>query len=90
MSILVTGCGGFIGSNYTEYLLKKDYEIIGFDDYNNFYSPLLKKNNVDILSKYNNFEFYNENISGEQFKKVLKITCTKKQASICLRKKYFL
>ena len=31
-TILVTGGAGFIGSNLTEFLLKKDHEIILVDD----------------------------------------------------------
>ena len=29
MRALVTGCAGFIGSNLVDYLLEKDFEVIG-------------------------------------------------------------
>ncbi len=34
MKILITGCAGFIGSNFTQYILKKypNYEVIGIDN----------------------------------------------------------
>jgi UDP-glucose 4-epimerase len=33
MRFLVTGCGGFIGSNLTEHLLLKGHEVVGYDNF---------------------------------------------------------
>ncbi|BBM84812.1 NAD-dependent epimerase/dehydratase family protein [Candidatus Uabimicrobium amorphum] len=41
--ILVTGIAGFIGSNLGEYLRKNDYTVVGIDNFNDYYSPTLKK-----------------------------------------------
>ena len=38
MSIyLVTGVAGFIGSSIAEYLLKKNYLVIGIDNFDNYF-----------------------------------------------------
>jgi UDP-glucuronate 4-epimerase len=62
MKIIVTGCSGFIGSHLCEKLLKMDYNIIGIDNNNNYYSIEQKKKNLNILKKYNNFIFLEEDI----------------------------
>ena len=53
MNILITGCAGFIGFHLSEFLLKKykKSKIIGFDNINNFYSPILKKMRIKELKK---------------------------------------
>ena len=55
MKILVTGAAGFIGNNFCAKLLdlKKNYQIIGIDNINNYYSPKIKKKkNLKIKKKY--------------------------------------
>ena len=55
--ILVTGCCGFIGSHMCEFLLKKNYKVIGLDNLNSYYDVNIKYKNLDILKKYDNFLF---------------------------------
>ena len=43
MTILVTGCAGFIGFGLTEKLLKSKKKVIGVDSLNNYYDVSLKK-----------------------------------------------
>ena len=62
MKILVTGCAGFIGSHLCEYLLKRGDTILGIDNINDYYSKSFKERNLDVLMKYDNFEFRNEDI----------------------------
>ena len=46
MKILVTGCAGFIGSHTVEYLLSQGVEVIGIDNFDNFYSREIKLQNL--------------------------------------------
>jgi len=70
MNILITGCAGFIGFHLTEFLSKKykKSKIIGFDNINNFYSPILKKMRIKELKKNKNFYF--KKIDLENKKKI--------------------
>lgn len=56
-TILVTGCAGFLGSNLAEKLLEQNHLVLGCD---NFLTGQSK--NIDYLSKYKNFEFYERDI----------------------------
>ena len=51
MKILVTGVCGFIGFNFANFLLKKNYKIYGIDNINNYYSVKLKNDRLTILKK---------------------------------------
>ena len=44
--ILVTGAAGFIGSHVTEALLARGGEVVGLDNFEAFYSPDIKRRNV--------------------------------------------
>lgn len=57
MKILITGVGGFIGYNLASHLLSKNYKIIGIDNFDDYYSPLYKKERVKQLKKYKLFKF---------------------------------
>jgi len=49
MAILVTGVAGFIGSWTARELLKKGYSVVGIDNFNDYYNPEFKKNNIKGL-----------------------------------------
>jgi UDP-glucuronate 4-epimerase len=49
-SILVTGGAGFIGSHFSECLVKKDIQAICLDNFDDFYDPAMKKRNIAALS----------------------------------------
>ena len=62
MKILVTGCAGFIGSHTCEKLLKRGDIVFGIDNLNSYYDVNKKFKNLEILRKYNNFNFKVEDI----------------------------
>ena len=57
MNILVTGCAGFIGFHLTKTLLNQGVEIIGIDNLNNYYDPILKERRLEQLQAHKNFKF---------------------------------
>jgi UDP-glucuronate 4-epimerase len=58
MKILITGAAGFIGFHLSKNLLDQSYQIIGIDNLNDYYDPSLKQSRLEILGKYNNFNFH--------------------------------
>ena len=58
MTILITGCAGFIGYSLSIKLLNEtNYEIIGIDNINNYYSTKLKNSRLRNLKKNKKFFF---------------------------------
>ena len=55
--ILVTGSAGFIGFHVSKLLLKNNYNVIGVDNLNNYYSVSLKRNRNKELKNYKNYTF---------------------------------
>ncbi len=51
MRILVTGTAGFIGFHLAKSLLEDGYEVVGYDNFNNYYSVSLKRDRHAILEK---------------------------------------
>ncbi|GET33101.1 epimerase [Prolixibacter bellariivorans] len=45
-TVLVTGCAGFIGSHLCESLLNKGFRVIGIDNFDPFYSRVVKEQNL--------------------------------------------
>ena len=48
MTILLTGCAGFIGFHTAKKLLKKKIKVIGIDNLNNYYDVKLKKKSIKV------------------------------------------
>ena len=57
-SVLITGCAGFIGSTLAETLLSRGFSVIGVDNFDNFYSKHIKRNNLLHLENHPLFNFY--------------------------------
>lgn len=70
-NVLITGAGGFIGSNMVKYLLNNtDYKIYGIDNFINgrenekFIKNLTSERFIFIEEDFINFEFENKNINN--------------------------
>lgn len=57
MKLLVTGAAGFIGFHTAKALLERGDEVVGLDNLNAYYDPVLKGARLDILRSYPQFRF---------------------------------
>ncbi|MEA5595118.1 NAD-dependent epimerase/dehydratase family protein [Rivularia sp. UHCC 0363] len=68
---IVTGAAGFIGSHLAETLLKKGEEVIGIDEFNDYYDPAFKRKNVTSLQSYSNFKLIEGDIQSLDWRSLL-------------------
>ncbi len=61
MKILITGAAGFIGSHLCERLVN-DHQVVGLDNFCDFYDIKIKRKNVAKLSKNENFQLIKADI----------------------------
>jgi UDP-glucuronate 4-epimerase len=54
---LVTGVAGFIGANVAAALLRAGHEVVGVDNINDYYDPLLKRYRLSALLAESHFSF---------------------------------
>lgn len=71
-SIVVTGGAGFIGSSLCKKLLEKGYRVIAIDNFNDFYSPGIKRKNIQEVktaagNRPNSFKLYQGDIRDISF-----------------------
>lgn len=69
--ILVTGGAGFIGSSLCAFLLFNQYSVICIDNFDDFYSPEIKKSNIQTLLKNENFFLEKGDIRDQAFLNVI-------------------
>lgn len=62
MDIIVTGGAGFIGSFLCEKLISLGFRIICIDNFNDFYNPEIKEDNIRKIINSNNFKLYRSDI----------------------------
>lgn len=63
VTILVTGCAGFIGSHVCTLLLNKGFKVIGVDNFDPFYSRAVKELNLAKFKTHPAFCFYEIDIT---------------------------
>ena len=72
-NIIITGVCGFIGFSYAKYFLdSKKYNVIGLDNFDNYYSVKLKKKRLNELKKRKNFKFFEKDINDKNINKTFK------------------
>jgi UDP-glucuronate 4-epimerase len=57
VKVLVTGAAGFIGFHTANALLKLGHEVVGLDNLNDYYDPLLKRARLNLLAPCPGFHF---------------------------------
>ena len=55
MTYLVTGGAGFVGSHVAEQLLQRGETVVVIDNFNDYYDPAIKRQNVKQLSQHDKF-----------------------------------
>jgi UDP-glucuronate 4-epimerase len=73
MTIMLTGCAGFIGSHVLDRLLSMEKDVIGIDTFDPFYDPSIKMKNIQHNMDNHNFTFYRADIrKKDEMEKIFK------------------
>jgi UDP-glucuronate 4-epimerase len=62
MKAIVTGAAGFIGSHLCERLLNDSWSVVGIDNFDNFYSPQIKRDNIKTCLTNSRFQIIEADI----------------------------
>ena len=69
MNILVTGGAGFIGSNLCEKLLGLDHDVTCLDNFDEYYPPEIKRENIAGMLENEHYTLIEGNILDEKLLK---------------------
>lgn len=64
--ILITGGAGFIGSNLAHSLLSNGNTVVAVDNFNNYYNPQIKEDNIADLRDNDNFHLYQADLADNK------------------------
>lgn len=64
-TILLTGAAGFIGSHTAERLVHRGDRVVGLDNFNSYYSPTIKRQNIAPLTQHPDFKLVEGDIRDE-------------------------
>ena len=67
MSIIVTGCAGFIGYHLCDRLLSTGHPVVGIDSLNDYYSVGRKRDRLKRLIDHEGFEFFEGLVEDDAF-----------------------
>lgn len=67
MKILVTGAAGFIGFHLSRRLLADGHDVLGVDNFNDYYNPQLKEDRHVILEKQTRYQGCRGDIADKAF-----------------------
>ena len=62
MRVLVTGAAGFIGSHLSEALIERGDEVVGLDNLDDYYSPDIKRRNLEHLLTCAGFTWFEDDV----------------------------
>jgi len=79
-SVLVTGGAGFIGSHLCQRLLSTDQRVICLDNFNDFYDPAVKRENIAGILSHDGFSLNEGDIRDAEL--VEKVFTTEKPHSV--------
>ena len=66
MKALITGAAGFIGSHLCERMLADGWAVTGLDNFNDFYNPRIKRDNISGCLENSNFNLIEDDIRNPE------------------------
>ena len=71
MTLLVTGCAGFLGSHLSERLIDMGEEVAGVDSFTDYYPRQVKERNVEALRNHARFRLFELDLGSDPLEGVL-------------------